>query len=195
MANTSKKKTSSAPVDLPDVVLNGTNEKVDMDNITPGVVQIDDNALVNVRSNTFGKLIYIDQRNGEQFVWPSCGTVLQLTYGTLRNMKATAIGFYKNQWIVILGFADSNAEKYTPADIYQCLMITKYYQNLVDPSDYEEICSWSVGDIPEKISLMTRESKANLVVALNTYIEHGVLDSIKKIKAFEDALGCELSHE
>ena len=36
------------------------------------------------------------------------------------------------------------------------------------------------------------EAKVNLAVALNTYIEKGILDSLKRIKAFEEALGCEL---
>ena len=42
---------------------------------------------------------------------------------------------------------------------------------------------------------MSNGAEENLVVALNTYIEKGVLDSVKSIRAFEDALGCELREE
>jgi hypothetical protein len=39
---------------------------------------------------------------------------------------------------------------------------------------------------------MSAEARVNLVVALNTYIEKGILDSIKRIKAFEEVLDCDL---
>ena len=35
-------------------------------------------------------------------------------------------------------------------------------------------------------------AKAKLVVVLNTYIEKGILDSLKAIKTFEEVLGCDL---
>jgi hypothetical protein len=40
--------------------------------------------------------------------------------------------------------------------------------------------------------MMSAEAKVNLAVALNTYIEKGILDSLKRIKAFEEVLGCDL---
>ena len=94
--------------------------------------------------------------------------------------------------VIITGFADENADTYTTADIYKALMIGQYYKDLIEPSDYAAVCAWEPEDIKKKVSLMSTEAKANLAVALNTYIEKGILDSLKRIKAFEEVLGCEL---
>lgn len=185
-----KKKTSEMLEDV--IVDEGGNEKLNLNKTTSGQVRIDDSAVINVKSNVFGQLVYIDKKTMERVEWPMCGSVQQMTFGALRNMKASSIGFYKNQWIIITGFADEYANKYTPADIYKALYITQYYKDLIEPSDYESVCSWSPEEIKSKVSLMSAESKINLVVALNTYIKKGILDSLKRIRAFEEVLGCDL---
>ena len=190
---TNKKNSAAPKAMLEDVIDNeGVCEKLDLSKTTGGQVRIDDSAIVNVKSNVFGELTYVDKKTQEEIKWPRCGSVQQMTFGLLRSMKATSISFYQNQWIIIMGFADENAEKYMPADIYKALMIGQYYKDLIDPSDYQSICSWSPDQIKSKVSLMSSEAKANLAVALNTYIEKGILDSLKRIKTFEEVLGCEL---
>lgn len=68
----------------------------------------------------------------------------------------------------------------------------QYYKNIINPDDYSVVCNWSLSDIEKKIPLLTKNAKTNLAIALNTYIESGDLDSLKKIKAFEKALDCSL---
>ena len=111
----------------------------------------------------------------------------------LRAMKSRNVGFFKNQWIIILGVADGEEREATPADIYKALIVGQYYNNFIDPSNFNEICGWDEKKIAERIPLLTSSAKENLVVALNGYIKSGQLDSIKKIRAFERALGCELA--
>ena len=191
-SNTTKNKTT-VPEVLADVIVSeGTCEKLDLSKTTEGQVKLDDSACINVKSNVFGKLTYVDKKTQDEVVWNHCGEVNPMTLGMLRSMKATQIGFFKNQWIIITGFADENADVYTAADIYKTLMIGQYYKDLIEPSDYVTICSWSPEDIKQRVALMSTEAKANLAVALNTYIEKGILDSLKRIKAFEEVLGCEL---
>ena len=194
MANTSvKKKTKSdAQEVLSDVIDFSAPGEVDMTKTSDGSVVIDDYAIVNVKSNVFGLLIYIDKKTGEEIKWQSCGEVLPVSFSTLRNMRARSIDFFKNQWVLPIGFADENGEKYTAADIYKALFITQYYKEFVNPSNYEEICSWTPDEIKKRVPLMSTEAKENLAVALNLYIKREILDSRKCIKAFEEALGCEL---
>ena len=188
--NTSKKK-NTVPEVLADVIMSeGACEKLDLSKTTEGQVKLDDSVQVNVKSNVFGKLTYIDKKTQDEVVWNHCGESNPMTIGMLRSMKATQVSFFKNQWIIITGFVDET--EYTTADIYKVLMIGQYYQDLIEPSDYETICSWSPEEIKSKVSMMSSEAKANLAVALNTYIEKGILDSLKRIKAFEEVLGCEL---
>ena len=190
---TTTRKKNVVPEALADVIVSeGSCEKLDLTNVTDGQIRLDDSVTVNVKSNVFGKLTYVDKKTQDTVVWNHCGESNPMTIGMLRSMKATQISFFKNQWVVITGFADDTENSYTTADIYKALMIVQYYKDLIDPSDYEAVCSWSPEDIKKKVSMMSAEAKANLAVALNTYIEKGILDSLKRIKAFEEVLGCEL---
>lgn len=192
--NTTKKKTPAKKIDMSDVIVeNEETPKIDFEkkSSTPKE-KLDDSALINVRSNVFGELIFVDPVTKEKMSWNQCGETLQLPLSTLRHMKNGAVKFFTNQLILITGFADENAEKYEVADIYKALYITQYYKEILDPANYEDICSWTPSVIKEKVSMLSSGAKAKLVVVLNTYIEKGVLDSLKAIKTFEEVLGCEL---
>lgn len=193
MATTTKKKTATK-ADIADVLIaSESNEKVDLSKASPVPVKLDDSALINVKSNVLGELFFIDPVTKEEVSWPQCGAVQQLPLSTLRHMKNGAVKFFTNQLVVITGFADENAELHEPADIYKALYITQYYKDYLDPSDYEDICSWDAETIRRKVSLMTKPVRQKLIVALNTYIEKGVLDSLRAIKTFEEVLECELA--
>lgn len=165
---------------------------LDLKDLSDGSVKIDDTTLVRVKSNTFGELIYINQRSGEETRWQMCGEVQIMTVGDLRAMKNNQSAFFANQWIIILGAEDEECG-IKPADFYKHLGIVRFYQNLVEPSDFTTICNWTEKEIEAKIELMSESAKHNLMIALNEYIKTGILDSSKQIKAFEKALGCELT--
>ena len=187
------KTTNNRASTLDDVMtVRETEDKVDLKKTSEGRVVIDDSAMINVRSNVFGELFFVDPVTKEEVSWPQCGDNQILSMGMLRHMKMGAIKFFVNNLVVITGFADSNVDKYEVADIYKALAIQQYYKNYLDPTDYEDICSWSPSEIRSKLALVSTGAKQQLVVALNTYIEKGVLDSLKAIKTFEEVLGCEL---
>ena len=188
-----KPKTTSAKKKLANLI-SEDNEvtKLNLKETTQNI-RIEDHILIRVKSNVFGTLIYRNQKNGEETRWSMCGEIQTMTMGDLRAMKANQISFFSNQWIIILGVDDSSECTAKPADIYKALAITKYYENLVEPSNFIEVCNWSVDEIASKVSLLTDGAKINLVAALNEYINTGLLDSVKKVKAFEKALGCDLA--
>ena len=190
---TTKSKPSAKGVDMSDVMaVSDDAATIDFQKTTPGAVHIDDGALINVKSNVFGELIFIDPVTRAKVRWVQCGEVLQLPLSMLRSMKNGAIKFFTNQLVIITGFADENAEKYEVADIYKALYISQYYKDVLDPTNYDDICSWTPAVIKQKVPMLSKGAKGKLVVALNTYIEKGVLDSLKAIKTFEEVLGCDL---
>lgn len=154
--------------------------------------QIADNVLVKVKSGFYGKLCYRNTITNERTIWEQIGDVQIMSMRDLREMKATQVTFFKNQWVIILGVADGESCEATPADIYRTLIVTQYYENFIDPTSFDKVCAWSPEEILEKVPLMADGVKDNLCVALNGFIKDGRLDSIKKIKAFEKALGREL---
>ena len=155
-------------------------------------VPLTDNTMIKVKSIYYGKVYYANRRSGELTIWENIGDIQVMPFSELRIMKAEQVAFFKRQWIMIVGVADGEKCTATPAEIYHALAIEQYYKNFVDPSDFRELCDMSIETIKEKISLMSESAKENLIVALNDFIRDGTLDSIKKIKAFEETLGCEL---
>lgn len=154
------------------------------------VMKLEETMLINVKSNTFGKLVYVNHRTGEKTVWSNAGDTQTMALSDLRAMKASQSAFFTNKRISI---ESTEEEDVKPTDIYKALAVSQYYANMVDPTDFNKINSWTVAQIPEKIAQLTESEKLNLVTALNEYIEEGKLDSVKKIKAFEEALNCELA--
>ena len=190
---TTKKKPLPKEVDMSDVMaVTEETTIIDLQKTTPGTIRLEDTALINVKSNVFGELIFVDPVTKAKVRWVQCGEVLQLPLAMLRNMKNGAIKFFTNQLVIITGFADDNADKYEVADIYKSLYISQYYKDILDPTDYDDICSWTPAVIRQKVPMLSKGAKGKLVVALNTYIEKGVLDSLKAIKTFEEVLGCDL---
>lgn len=156
-------------------------------------VKLDDTTLIRVRSNTFGELIYINRRTGDKTVWSGHGDVQTLTMGDLRAMKGTQRAFFENQWIFLDGVDEAGYEDVTPVELYKALMVTQYYQNIIDPKNFNEIFSWDAKRIKEAVAMMSDGAKMNLVVAANTAINDGALDSLKKIRTLEECLNCELT--
>lgn len=155
-------------------------------------VAIGDGVLIKVKSAFFGKLYYYNKTSGERYVWEHVGEVQIMPMRELRTMKAQQVAFFKNQWVMIEGIADGEDCNATVEDIYKSLIITQYYKDFIEPDDFSMVCRLSADEIKEKVSYMSTATKENLIVALSTFIQNGELDSIKKIKAFEEALGCVL---
>lgn len=159
----------------------------------PAKVRLDDSVLIRVKSNTYGQLIYINKRTGDRTEWTQFGEEQSVTMGDLRAMKGTQLPFYADNMIVITGSDDERYPDLTPAEIYDALLVSRYYKNIVDPSNFGNIFSASEDEIRQRVSQMSKNARMNLIVALNTAIQNGTLDSLRKIKLFESLLGCELT--
>lgn len=158
----------------------------------PRQIKIDDGVSIKVKSGFYGVLCYKNPRTQETFIWEHSGDVQFLSMSDLKTMKAQDVGYFKNQWIVIVGVADDSDCKAKPADIYKALAIDIYYKNFIDPTTFDEACNWAEDEIAEKVATLSDGAKQNLTVALNGFVKNGKLDSRKRIKAFERALDCEL---
>ena len=156
-------------------------------------VRLDDSALIRVKSNTFGTLIYINKRTGDRTEWSGFGDEQLVTMADLRAMKGTQNAFFSDNMIVIVGCQDPRYSDVTPADIYDALLVSKYYKNILDPDRFDTIFSMPDSEIRERVGYLTRNAKLNLVVALNRAVQSGQLDSLRKIRLFEELLGCELA--
>lgn len=159
----------------------------------PAKVRLDDSVLIRVKSNTYGQLIYVNKRTGDRTEWSRFGEEQSVTMGDLRAMKGTQLPFFSDQMIVVTGCDDERYPDLTPAEIYDALLVSRYYKNIVDPDNFGRIFSASEDETRQWVSQMSSNARMNLIVALNAAIHNGTLDSLRKIKLFEDLLGCELA--
>lgn len=157
--------------------------------------RIDDYAILNVRSNVNGTLIYINHKTRERVVWrpEEDERVQQITFAELRDMRGSQIEFFANNWIVIDSIETEGYEDYTPQDVYAALRVSQYYDKETTPSDFNEVFKWSPEKIIEVVPKMSTATKENLLVSLNEAVRGGKLDSLRKIKAFETALNCSVA--
>lgn len=155
---------------------------------------IPEGTLIKVKSGFHGKLYYKNLVTQERVVWENFGETQVMTLRELRAMRTTQPAFFKNQWLIIVGVADGEDCEATPYEICKCLVVTEYYKDFIDPDDFDLVCEWDENEIKCRIEMMAPGVRENLIIALNEYISSGRLDSIKKIKAFEKALDCELRY-
>ena len=158
-------------------------------------LKLDDDVLLSVKSNVFGRLIYINHKNSDETQWEEYGEIQPLSVGDLRAMKAKQPDFFKENWITIVGIesADDDYDDIDMSEIYESLMISQYYQKSECPDDLNDVFSWSVDKIRETLPKMTASVKTSIIIRANELIENGSLDSISKVKAIEEALNCTLT--
>lgn len=154
--------------------------------------KLTDMAMVNVQSNVYGELIYVNPRNGDTTKWGEFGDVQPMSLGDLRAMRGTQRAFFENNWIYVKEVLDDGYDACTAEDVYRYLTVSQYYKDVLDPDNFSTLFTMPAAELQRRISMMSEGAKMNLVVASNDAIRDGTLDSIRKIKVLEDALGCEL---
>lgn len=155
-------------------------------------VKLDDSLLVRVQSNVAGKLVYENPRTGSRIVWDNFGDVQIVPMSDLRAMKAGYRRFFEDNWVIVKGIEDYGYENVSCEDIYKALAVAQYYKSILDPDHFDDFFRLDEREMKRRIELMTDGAKLNLVVAANSAIENGVLDSIRVVKMLEKLLGCEL---
>lgn len=151
-----------------------------------------DHVMIAVQSNTYGELIYVNQRTGARVSWKEIGDVQPVPMGELRDMRNTQRGFFSNNRIFIVGVEDEEYSDAAPEDVYKALMVSQYYKDVIDPNNFNSIFNLDPNELRIRLNRMSDGAKTNFVVAANEAIRRGRLDSLKKIRVIEECLGCEL---
>ena len=155
-------------------------------------VKLDDSVLVRVQSNVHGQLVYDNPRSGSRTLWEHFGDIQSVPMGDLRAMKAAYRRFFEDNWVIVKGIDEPGYEDVTPDDVYKALAVSQFYKGIIDPDRFDEFFRLDRQEMRRRIELLTEGAKLNLVVAANSAIRDGVLDSIRTVKTLEELLGCEL---
>ena len=133
---------------------------------------------VAVKNNFVGTLIYISKKSGVEVIWENYGDVNYMTIEELINMRNTQKSFFQNNWILI--------DEEEAIDILKFLQVFKYYEKSFE-CNIETLMKDTPATIKKKIGMLSKEVKENLIVSISNLIENGEIDSVKRIKAFEEA--------
>lgn len=150
-----------------------------------------DNVRLSVRSNQYGHMCFVNSRNGEKTSWSSINDTQDMTVADIRDMKSNAPRFLEETWIVIESVIEPQYEDMTVDEIYAALGLEKYAVT-GRPRYLSDVVNWSRFEIPDRVAIMSRNTKENVAVAINTEVRKGNIRDILTIRAWEEALGMTL---
>lgn len=198
-----KKKAAESVADVTETVAEGTETAADTEEQTPPTTEAptlknkkklappDDSTRLLVRSNQYGLMGFINSRNGERTQWGGINDTQVMTVADLRDMKSNAARFLEETWIVVEQIMDPEYEDLSFEEIYDVLGISKY-ATTGRPRYMSDILTWDRFDIGSHVEAMSRNTKENVAVALNTEIQSGNLTNLLTIRTWEEALGMQL---
>lgn len=159
--------------------------------VKPKRISLDDNTIVYVRSNQYGRLGFQNSRTGDFIFWPNINDVQDMTVEDIRVMRNSAPAFLQDTWVVIEGIDDPQCDDMTQEELYDALGLSRYFTTS-RPRYLTDVLEWNQVEIGERVPKMSRSTRDNVTVALNTEISRGKLNDIRLIRAWESALGVEL---
>ena len=184
MAETTKRgrpaaKTTIDKIPIGDAVLEENTK-------TPRIVEKEKlslDTIVYCRNGTSGELVYHSKRNhGYSIVWTEFGQEEPIELAELIQMRNSAPRFFTDNWILI---EDDSVLRYLGVD--------KYYKNALNYENFDTLFREPPEVIIKKISVMSKGLRATVSEIAREKIRSGEFDSVKRIKAMEDALGIELA--
>lgn len=142
------------------------------------------NDLVEVESCFHGQLNFVSEKTGRRASWGKFGDVDYLTVEDLMSMRNAHPGFFKNNWIMLVG---DNAEA-----VFEYLQLGRYYKNYRSREDFDELFNMEPDALKEVLDTMSSDAKENVARHAYALINDGELDSNRVIDVIEKATGFEL---
>lgn len=165
---TSMKKTTVATNDTATIKEQITNKK-----------KFNDEDLIPCRSITNGKLIFVGKKSGMVYRWTDYNDVEYVEYRDLlfavRNTNDNSI-IYRPRFIIMdEDFIAENKK------------LAEFYKNIYTTTEFEElVMDCSVNQLIATVKQLPEGAKECLKGVVSTMISDGRLDSVKKIKVFDE---------
>ncbi len=135
-----------------------------------------------------GKLVYSSRRQvGYEVVWKSFMDVQYIELKELMAMRSSDTSFFAENWIAIeddFEYKDQVMEK---------LRITDMYKNMSNTGEFDRLFLLPIAEMVNRVSVMSKTLKESIASYAKDCIANDTLDSLKRIKALEGALGIKFS--
>lgn len=144
---------------------------------------VDTSQMILVRNGFQGLLVYKSSRTGELFEWDEFGGEQEMELRELINAKNSAKGFFINNWFL---FDDEDAW------VIDYLGVGVYYKNTLNVEEFDELFNMSPDEIGDIVASLSDGQKRSLSYRARVKIANEEIDSMKMIRALEEALGTAL---
>lgn len=136
---------------------------------------------IPVMNYTTGRLIHDSRITGQTWIWDNFGDIYELELQELISIKNSAGRMLSEVWMLIL---DDDAVEH--------LGLTKYYDNVLDPNDFDIFFDLADSKIDEILSKAPSSVKEIICHLAKKKIEGGELNRFSTIKLLEKHFEIEL---
>lgn len=135
------------------------------------------------RSIAAGKLVMIGAATGMVYRWPDYGSEAEVEYKDLANAVRAHSGHVYEPYFIIEDedFVDEFVE------------LKKFYKEKFTIRELTDILLMNDNEMEDKINILPKGAREQLINIASTKISTGELDSVRKIKALERILGVDFS--
>lgn len=135
-----------------------------------------------------GKLVYCSRRQmGYEVVWKHFMDLQYIELKELMAMRSSDVSFFSENWIAI----DDEFEY--KDEVMDKLRIKDMYKNMSNTGEFDRLLLLPIAEMVAKVTGMSKSLKESIASYTKECISNGSLDSLKRIKALEDAIGIKLS--
>lgn len=135
-----------------------------------------------VKNNVMGSLNYeSSRRDGFSMSWDHFGDGELMPFSELQTMRNTQRRFFEEQWIYI-----------EDADVIRALGVEKWYKNMLTSENFDTLFKMTPEEIASRVEIMSPAMKENVRHRALQLIHQGKLDSMKRIRALNKSLDCDL---
>lgn len=145
--------------------------------------------VIPVKSGVQGGLIYVSRKNGYEIIWDEYGAIEYIQFEELVAMRNSNKRFFVDNWVFF-----EDADDYTAEEIYRALMVDKYYSNILDIENIDDLLSLQTEQLENRLTNIPNGVKDTIVTrAKQMMIEKDpIMDSVSKREMIEKVFNVEL---
>jgi hypothetical protein len=180
-----------------DIVKDETSKSI-LDTISSAIDELDENedddynetfvdlprdTVINVRSITFGKLVYKSPTNNAMFIWNNIGEVRQMTIAELTEMNNQCPDFLMNPNVILLN-----------EDAIRMFRLNSVYENVAQINNLKTLFKQNTETIEKAIDRALMANMRDVLISkIRAMYSNKALTDINVIKLLEEKLQFDLT--
>ena len=153
--------------------------------IEDSFVELPRDTVINVRSITFGQLIYKSPTNNARFIWNNIGSVIQMTIAELTEMNNQKPEFLTNPNIILLN-----------EDAIRQFRLNSVYENVAQVNNLKSLFKKDEATIERAIDKALLANMRNVLISkIRIMYDNKALTDINVIKLLERKLQFDLTKD